>query len=176
MERTTSECTRIGFLSAKVRLETRNRSRCAQTSHPEQQLCSGLLLLARADTETDARSLWSASQQQTGHTSRQSLGFVAHFRTRVHDTVSVVRRRSSVASSFTHTRTHTSTHTFLQTKAQWRHFIGLGRAGRRQFKVSPTRKLRHPVLKTPGVEQRLRAASEPVSQGGSSDPAQTSSY
>lgn len=47
-------------------------------------------------TERDAWSLWSVSQQQTVHTSRQCLGIVAHFRTSVHDTVSVVTLSSLV--------------------------------------------------------------------------------
>lgn len=53
-------------------------------------------LLAGVVPERDAWSLWSVSQQQTVHTSRPSRGIVAHFRTSVHDTASVVTRSSLV--------------------------------------------------------------------------------
>lgn len=53
-------------------------------------------LLAGVVTERDTWSLWSVSQQQTVHTSQQYLGIVAHFRTSVHDTVSVVTLSSLV--------------------------------------------------------------------------------
>lgn len=87
-------------------------------------------------TERDAWSLWSVSQQQTVHTSRQCLGIVAHFRTSVHDTVSVVTLSSLVphqrltsctlsactpvckypSLTYTHTLTQAPIHTFLHTK------------------------------------------------------------
>lgn len=71
-------------------------------------------LLAGVVTERDAWSLWSMSQQQTVHTSRQCLGIVAHFRTSVHDTVSVVTLSSLVPHQRLTSCTFVSVHTCVQ--------------------------------------------------------------
>lgn len=65
-------------------------------------------------TERDAWSLWSVSQQQTVHTSRQRRGVVAHFRTSVHDTVSVVTLSSLVPHQRLTSCTFVSVHTCVQ--------------------------------------------------------------
>lgn len=65
-------------------------------------------------SERDAWSLWSVSQQQTVHTSRQCLGVVAHFRTSVHDTVSVVTLSSLVPHQRLTSCTFVSVHTCVQ--------------------------------------------------------------
>lgn len=70
--------------------------------------------LAGVVTERDAWSLWSVSQQQTVHTSRQCLGIVAHFRTSVHDTVSVVTLSSLVPHQRLTSCTFVNVHTCVQ--------------------------------------------------------------
>lgn len=76
------------------------------------QACRGVF--GRVVTERDAWSLWSVSQQQTVHTSRQRLGVVAHFRTSVHDTVSVVTLSSLVPHQRLTSCTSVSVHTCVQ--------------------------------------------------------------
>ena len=97
----------IGFSSLFTSLHFYFTRFCltVQTRAAAPRYVAGLLLITQrvptafwsgVDTERDAWSLWSVSQQQTVHTSRQRLGIVAHFRTSVHDTVSVVTLSSLV--------------------------------------------------------------------------------
>lgn len=74
-------------------------------------------LLTGVVTERDAWSLWSVSQQQTVHTSRQCLGIVAHFRTSVHDTVSVVKLSSLVPRQINFVHLYHCAHLCASTQA-----------------------------------------------------------